>query len=69
MPGCWRRKVSWPMPERMKVVTAAERNRKKITPGLGYGLDLWKQAAPVIYTVAALLCVALTILVKKDDEP
>ena len=37
--------------------------------GLGYGLDLWKQAAPVIYTVAALLCVAATILVKKDDEP
>ncbi len=36
--------------------------------GLGYGLDLWKQAAPIIYTVAALLCVALTILVKKDDE-
>ncbi len=37
--------------------------------GLGYGLDLWKQAAPVIYSVAALLCAALTILVKKDDEP
>ncbi|MBD5134211.1 MAG: helix-turn-helix transcriptional regulator [Clostridiales bacterium] len=37
--------------------------------GLGLGLDLWKQAAPVIYTVAALLCVAVTILVKKDDEP
>lgn len=36
--------------------------------GLGYGLDLWKQAAPIIYTVAALLCAALTILVKKDDE-
>ena len=36
--------------------------------GLGYGLDLWKQAAPVIYSVAALLCAALTILVKKDDE-
>ena len=37
--------------------------------GLGYGLNLWKQAAPIVYTVAALLCVALTILVKKDDEP
>ena len=37
--------------------------------GLGLGLDLWKQAAAVIYTVAALLCVAVTILVKKDDEP
>ena len=36
--------------------------------GLGYGLDLWKQTAAVIYTVAALLCVAVTILVKKDDE-
>ena len=36
--------------------------------GLGYGLDLWKQAAPIIYTVAALLCAALTILVNKDDE-
>ena len=36
--------------------------------GLGLGLDLWEQAAPVIYTVAALLCVAITILVKKDDE-
>ncbi len=36
--------------------------------GLGYGLDLWKQAAPIIYTVGALLCAALTILVKKDDE-
>lgn len=36
--------------------------------GLGYGLDLWEQAAPIVYTVAALLCVALTILVKKDDE-
>ena len=37
--------------------------------GLGLGLDLWKQAAAVIYTVAALLCVAVTIRVKKDDEP
>lgn len=37
--------------------------------GLGYGMDLWKQAAPIIYTVAALLCAAATILVKKDDEP
>ena len=37
--------------------------------GLGYGLDLWEQAAPIVYTVAALLCVAATILVKKDDEP
>ena len=37
--------------------------------GLGFGLDLWEQAAPIIYTVAALLCVAITILVKKDDEP
>ena len=37
--------------------------------GLGLGLDLWEQAAPIIYTVAALLCVAVTILVKKDDEP
>ncbi len=37
--------------------------------GLGLGLDLWKQTAAVIYTVAALLCVAVTILVKKDDEP
>ena len=36
--------------------------------GLGYGLDLWKQAAPIVYTVAALLCVAATILVRKDDE-
>ena len=36
--------------------------------GLGLGLNLWEQAAPVIYTVAALLCVALTILLKKDDE-
>ena len=36
--------------------------------GLGLGLDLWKQTAAVIYTVAALLCVALTILLKKDDE-
>lgn len=36
--------------------------------GLGYGLDLWKQAAPIVYTVAALLCVIVTILVKKDDE-
>ena len=36
--------------------------------GLGYGLDLWEQAAPIVYTVAALLCVAATILVKKDDE-
>ena len=31
-------------------------------------MDLWKQAAPVIYTVAVLLCAAVTILVKKDDE-
>lgn len=37
--------------------------------GLGFGLDLWEQAAPIVYTVAALLCVAATILVKKDDEP
>ena len=37
--------------------------------GLGFGLDLWEQAAPLVYTVAALLCVAATILVKKDDEP
>ena len=37
--------------------------------GLGFGLDLWEQAAPIIYTVAALLCVVATILVKKDDEP
>ena len=36
--------------------------------GLGYGLDLWKQAAPIVYTVAALLCVAATILVRKDNE-
>lgn len=36
--------------------------------GLGFGLDLWEQAAPLVYTVAALLCVAATILVKKDDE-
>ena len=36
--------------------------------GLGLGLDLWEQTAAVIYTVAALLCVALTILLKKDDE-
>ncbi len=36
--------------------------------GLGLGLDLWEQAAPIVYTVAALLCVAVTILVKKDDE-
>ncbi len=36
--------------------------------GLGLGLDLWEQAAPIVYTVAALLCVAATILVKKDDE-
>lgn len=36
--------------------------------GLGFGLDLWEQAAPIVYTVAALLCVAATILVKKDDE-
>lgn len=37
--------------------------------GLGFGLDLWEQAAPIVYTVAVLLCVAATILVKKDDEP
>ena len=37
--------------------------------GLGFGLDLWEKAAPIVYTVAALLCVAATILVKKDDEP
>ena len=37
--------------------------------GLGFGLDLWEQAAPLVYTVAALLCVAATILVKRDDEP
>ena len=36
--------------------------------GLGFGLDLWDQAAPIVYTVAALLCVAATILLKKDDE-
>lgn len=36
--------------------------------GLGFGLGLWEQAAPLVYTVAALLCVAATILVKKDDE-
>lgn len=36
--------------------------------GLGFGLDLWEQAAPIVYTVAALLCVIATILVKKDDE-
>lgn len=36
--------------------------------GLGLALDLWEQAAPIIYTVAALLCAAATILVKKDDE-
>ena len=36
--------------------------------GLGFGLDLWEQAAPIVYTVAALLCAAATILVKKDDE-
>ncbi len=36
--------------------------------GLGFGLDLWEQAPPIVYTVAALLFVALTILVKKDDE-
>lgn len=36
--------------------------------GLGFGLDLWEQAAPIVYTVAALLCVIGTILVKKDDE-
>ena len=36
--------------------------------GLGLGLGLWEQTAAVIYTVAALLCVALTILLKKDDE-
>lgn len=36
--------------------------------GLGFGLDLWEQAAPIVYTVAALLCVAATILVKKDGE-
>ena len=36
--------------------------------GLGFGLDLWEQAAPIVYTVAALLCVAFTILLKKDDE-
>ncbi len=36
--------------------------------GLGFGLDLWEQAAPIVYTVAALLCVAATILVRKDDE-
>lgn len=35
---------------------------------LGYGLDLWEQAAPIVYTVAALLCVIATILVKKDNE-
>ena len=37
--------------------------------GLGFGLDLWDKAAPIVYTVAALLCVAATILVKKDGEP
>ena len=37
--------------------------------GLGFGLDLWEKAAPLVYTVAALLCAAATILVKKDDEP
>lgn len=36
--------------------------------GLGFGLDLWDKAAPIVYTVAALLCVIGTILVKKDDE-
>ena len=36
--------------------------------GLGFGLNLWEQAAPIVYTVAALLCVAATILVKKDGE-
>lgn len=36
--------------------------------GLGFGLDLWEQAAPIVYTVAALLCVAATILVKEDGE-
>ena len=36
--------------------------------GLGFGLDLWDKAAPIVYTVAALLCVAATILVKKDGE-
>ena len=36
--------------------------------GLGFGLGLWEQAAPIVYTVAALLCVIATILVKKDGE-
>lgn len=36
--------------------------------GLGFGLDLWDDAAPIVYSVAALLCVAATILVKKDGE-
>lgn len=36
--------------------------------GLGFGLDLWDKAAPIVYAVAALLCVAATILVKKDGE-
>lgn len=36
--------------------------------GLGFGLNLWDKAAPIIYAVAALLCVAATILVKRNDE-
>ena len=29
--------------------------------GLGYGLDLWKQAAPIVYTVAACRVTPFTI--------
>ena len=35
--------------------------------GLGLAMDWWGQAW-IIYPVAALLCVAVTILLKKDDE-
>ena len=35
--------------------------------GLGLAIDWWNRAW-IIYPVAALLCVAVTILLKKDDE-
>lgn len=36
--------------------------------GLGLTMDLWDKAW-VIYPVAALICAAITVLLKKDDEP
>ena len=36
--------------------------------GLGLTMDLWDKAW-VIYPIAALACAALTVLLKKDDEP